>query len=42
MLRKALIAALLLGQPVLAAAPGYDARVARVLKATPLIDGHND
>ena len=31
---------------LLAAAPGqaqdYDARVARVLKATPLIDGHND
>ncbi len=42
MLHKALIAALLLTQPLLAAAPGYDARVARVLKATPLIDGHND
>lgn len=24
------------------AAPNYDARIARVLKATPLIDGHND
>lgn len=42
MVYKALIAAVLLVQPVLAATPGYDARVARVLKATPLIDGHND
>jgi len=42
MVRKALIAALLLAQPLLAATPDYSARVARVLKATPLIDGHND
>ncbi len=42
MYHKALVAALLLVQPVLAATPDYDARVARVLKATPLIDGHND
>lgn len=42
MLHKAFIAALLLTQPLLAAAPGYDARIARVLKSTPLIDGHND
>lgn len=40
--RNAIIAALLLAQPLLAATPDYSARVARVLKATPLIDGHND
>lgn len=28
--------------PAAAAPDPYDARVARVLKATPLIDGHND
>ena len=36
------LAALLLGTAAPAAAPDYAARVARVLKATPLIDGHND
>lgn len=34
------VLALLSGSP--AAAQDYAARVARVLKATPLIDGHND
>ncbi|MGL4543252.1 MAG: dipeptidase, partial [Polymorphobacter sp.] len=37
-----LAAALLVAPPVAAASPDYSARVARVLKATPLIDGHND
>lgn len=42
-MRKAAILALALGlaAPVTAASP-YDARIDRVLKATPLIDGHND
>ncbi len=37
-------AALLLAAatPAIAATPDYQARIARVLKATPLIDGHND
>ena len=37
-----LLAACLLCAPVGAATPDYAARVARVLKATPLFDGHND
>jgi membrane dipeptidase len=38
----ALLAALLATAPVAAHAQDYDARVARILKTTPLIDGHND
>lgn len=38
----ALLAASLLCAPAGAATPDYAARVARVLKATPLFDGHND
>ncbi len=44
-MRKTLLAAALLSTPALAAAPPADpiaARVAKILKATPLIDGHND
>jgi membrane dipeptidase len=37
-----LLAATLALAPIAAHAQNYDARVARVLKATPLIDGHND
>lgn len=37
---RAIVAFCLL--PLIAATPDYDARVARVLKSTPLIDGHND
>ena len=37
-----LLAALLATAPVAAHAQAYDARVARILKTTPLIDGHND
>jgi len=42
-MRKAMLAAALYGlaMPVLAATP-YDARIDRILKATPLVDGHND
>ena len=42
-MRKTVMTALMLAltAPVLAATP-YDARVDRILKATPLIDGHND
>jgi membrane dipeptidase len=41
-LRAALLASLALLAATPAAAQDYAARVARVLKATPLIDGHND
>ena len=34
--------ALAMGAPVRAAEPDYHARVVRILKKTPLIDGHND
>jgi membrane dipeptidase len=37
-----LLAATLATMPVAAHAQNYEARVARVLKSTPLIDGHND
>jgi membrane dipeptidase len=37
-----LLAATLTMAPIAAHAQNYEARVARVLKATPLIDGHND
>jgi membrane dipeptidase len=37
-----LLAATLAIAPVVAHAQNYEARVARVLKSTPLIDGHND
>ena len=37
-----LLAAFLATAPVAAHAQDYDARVARILKTTPLIDGHND
>ncbi len=42
-MRKTILTAVVLGltAPALAATP-YDARVDRILKATPLIDGHND
>lgn len=39
---RALVAAAALGLAAPAFAQDYDARVARVLTATPLIDGHND
>lgn len=42
MTRILLAAALLVSAAPLAAQPEYDTRVARVLKQTPLIDGHND
>lgn len=41
-MRSLLLTAALIASPALAAAPDYAARVANVLKATPLIDGHND
>ena len=41
MILRTLFAATLLATSAMAATP-YDARIARVLKATPLIDGHND
>lgn len=40
--RHILLAALLCGIATPAAADSYDDRVAKVLRATPLIDGHND
>jgi membrane dipeptidase len=42
MMMRALVALALLASAAPAAAQDYDARTARVLKATPLIDGHND
>ena len=41
-MKRLLCLALLLGTAMPAAAQEYDARVERVLSATPLIDGHND
>ncbi len=40
-MRRLVLIALALAAPALAATP-YDARIDKVLKATPLIDGHND
>ena len=41
-MKRLLYLALLVGNAMPAAAQEYDARVERVLSATPLIDGHND
>lgn len=42
MMMRSLVALALLACATPVAAQEYDARIARVLKATPLIDGHND